>query len=56
MPRKDADEEPQEEAGPSEPPPQSKGKTGKFRKEKPWDVDGIDHWCALPTVGGWLGG
>ena len=25
----------------------STGKKGKFRKEKPWDVDGIDHWCAL---------
>ncbi len=25
---------------------QSTGKTGKYRKEKPWDVDGIDHWCA----------
>jgi hypothetical protein len=28
------------------PPTQSAGKQGKFRKEKPWDVDGIDHWCA----------
>ena len=25
----------------------STGKKGKFRKEKPWDVDGIDHWCVL---------
>ncbi len=24
----------------------STGKKGKFRKDKPWDVDGIDHWCA----------
>ena len=24
---------------------QSSGKKGKFRKEKPWDVDGTDHWC-----------
>jgi ribosomal RNA assembly protein len=22
----------------------STGKKGKFRKEKPWDHDGIDHW------------
>ena len=25
------------------PAPQSK--KNKFRKEKPWDHDGIDHWC-----------
>ena len=24
---------------------QSSGKKGKFRKDKPWDVDGTDHWC-----------
>ena len=23
---------------------QSSGKKGKFRKDKPWDVDGTDHW------------
>ena len=25
---------------------QSSGKKGKFRKDKPWDVEGTDHWCA----------
>ena len=28
---------------------QSTGKKGKFRKDKPWDVDGTDHWCARST-------
>lgn len=31
-------------AGP--PPGQPTGKTGKFRKDKPWDNDTIDHWRA----------
>lgn len=24
--------------------PPSAGKKGKYRKEKPWDTDDIDHW------------
>ena len=50
--RAEADEDGGEDAGaveaPAAPPggEQSTGKKGKFRKEKPWDVDGTDHWCA----------
>jgi ribosomal RNA assembly protein len=25
-------------------PGQRSGKKGKYRRDKPWDVDGIDHW------------
>jgi hypothetical protein len=49
----EADEADGDDAGgaaeaPAAPPSgeQSTGKKGKFRKEKPWDVDGTDHWCA----------
>lgn len=50
--RAEADEDGGEDAAggaeaPAAPPgEQSTGKKGKFRKEKPWDVDGTDHWCA----------
>jgi ribosomal RNA assembly protein len=30
----------------------TKSKNKKYRRDKPWDVEGIDHWkvrvCALP--------
>ena len=34
---------------------QSSGKKGKFRKEKPWDVDGTDHWCVCRAPCSWRG-
>ncbi|KAF5841597.1 ribosomal RNA assembly protein mis3 [Dunaliella salina] len=37
-----------EEGKEEQPPAQSKGKQGKHRKEKPWDVDGTDHWALQP--------
>eukprot|EP00983_Pelagomonas_calceolata_P106028 1159189-Pelagomonas_calceolata.AAC.10 len=37
-----------EEGKEEQPPAQSKGKQGKHRKEKPWDVDGTDHWTIQP--------
>ena len=42
MPREEEEDEPQ--AAP-QPEAASTGKKGKFRRDKPWDVDGIDHWC-----------
>jgi|APGre2960657444_1045066.scaffolds.fasta_scaffold00361_2 ribosomal RNA assembly protein len=50
MPRREEEEEEAAAETAVAAPTPSSGKTGKFRKEKPWDVDGIDHWCVASSV------